>query len=78
MFRNLTFIFKSYLHSHYLYRKLFLNLSIINKNECELFTYMQVREDGILLFGFSTKSEKDLFLKLITVNGVGKVKKICF
>lgn len=46
-------------------------LSIINKNECELFTYMQVREDGILLFGFASKSEKDLFLKLITVNGVG-------
>jgi len=46
-------------------------LSVINKNECELFTYMQVREDGISLFGFSTKSEKDLFLKLITVNGVG-------
>ena len=46
-------------------------LSIVNKNECELFTYLQVREDGISLFGFSTKSEKDLFLKLITVNGVG-------
>ena len=46
-------------------------LNIINKNECELFTYMQVREDGMSLFGFSTKSEKDLFLKLITVNGVG-------
>jgi len=46
-------------------------LSIINKNECELFTYLQVREDGISLFGFSSKNEKELFLKLITVNGVG-------
>ena len=46
-------------------------LSIINKNECELFTYMQVREDGVSLFGFSSKNEKELFLKLITVNGVG-------
>lgn len=46
-------------------------LNVVNKTECELFTYMQVREDGISLFGFSTKSEKDLFLKLITVNGVG-------
>jgi len=46
-------------------------LSIMNKTACELFTYMQVREDGVSLFGFFTKSEKDLFLKLITVNGVG-------
>lgn len=47
------------------------NLSISNKTECELFTYMQVRDDGIFLFGFSTKQEKELFLKLITVSGVG-------
>ena len=46
-------------------------LSIINKTECELFTYLQVRDDGISLFGFSSKNEKELFLKLITVNGVG-------
>ena len=47
------------------------NLSLSNKTECELFTYMQVREDGVFLFGFSTKQEKELFLKLITVSGVG-------
>lgn len=47
------------------------NLSLTNKTECELFTYMQVREDGVFLFGFSTKQEKELFLKLITVSGVG-------
>lgn len=46
-------------------------LSIINKTECELYTYLQVRDDGISLFGFSSKNEKELFLKLITVNGVG-------
>ncbi len=34
-------------------------------------TYLQVREDGVTLFGFSLKEEKDLFLKLITVSGVG-------
>ena len=32
---------------------------------------MQVKEDGISLFGFSTKGEKELFTNLITVNGVG-------
>ena len=46
-------------------------LSICNKTECELFTYLQVKEDGIALFGFSTMQEKELFLKLITVSGVG-------
>lgn len=46
-------------------------VSIANQTECELFTYLQVREDGISLFGFSTKQEKELFLNLITVNGVG-------
>lgn len=46
-------------------------LTLANKEECELFTYLQVKEDGVSLFGFSTKSEKELFTNLITVNGVG-------
>ncbi len=37
----------------------------------EIYTYMQVREDGISLFGFETKEEKRMFLKLISVSGVG-------
>lgn len=31
----------------------------------------QVREDAITLFGFATREEKDSFLKLTTVQGVG-------
>ena len=46
-------------------------LNLVNKIDAELFTYLQVREDGISLFGFSTLNEKEFFLKLITVNGVG-------
>lgn len=34
-------------------------------------TYMNVREDGIFLYGFYGKEEKNMFLKLITVGGVG-------
>ena len=34
-------------------------------------TYMQVRDDGMALFGFSTEGEKALFEKLIGVSGVG-------
>ncbi len=37
----------------------------------ELHTYLQVKEDGITLFGFDSVKEKELFLKLISVSGVG-------
>ena len=37
----------------------------------KILTYMAVREEGVYLFGFSTKEEKEIFLKLITVNGIG-------
>ncbi len=37
----------------------------------ELHTYLQVKEDGVTLFGFESLKEKDLFLKLISVDGVG-------
>lgn len=34
-------------------------------------TYTYVKEDEISLYGFSTKEEKELFLKLISVKGIG-------
>ncbi len=37
----------------------------------KLFTHLQVREDGISLFGFATLEEKTMFLNLISVSGVG-------
>lgn len=36
-----------------------------------LYTYMQVKEDDISLFGFSTMEEKNMFLRLISVSGIG-------
>ena len=36
-----------------------------------LLTHLQVRDDGMLLYGFATASERDLFLMLLSVNGVG-------
>ncbi len=36
-----------------------------------LYTYMNVREDAVDLFGFFTKDELESFKLLITVNGVG-------
>lgn len=37
----------------------------------EVYTYLQVKEDGLALFGFSDLQEKSLFLKLTSVQGVG-------
>ena len=41
------------------------------KSEGEVYTYLQVREDGITLFGFASPAEKNMFLKLVSVSGVG-------
>ncbi len=46
--------------------------SLMYQNEmARLYTYMSVREDGITLYGFATREEKDMFLKLISVSGIG-------
>ena len=37
----------------------------------EVYTYLQVKEDGLSLFGFDSIEEKNMFLKLISVSGVG-------
>lgn len=39
--------------------------------ECKVFVHQYVREDIIDLYGFSSEEEKDLFLKLISVSGIG-------
>lgn len=37
----------------------------------KLYAYLQVREDGMSLFGFATAEEKSMFLRLISVSGIG-------
>jgi Holliday junction DNA helicase RuvA len=34
-------------------------------------TYLSVREDAVELFGFASREEKEMFLRLISVSGVG-------
>ncbi|MBR1985201.1 MAG: Holliday junction branch migration protein RuvA [Clostridia bacterium] len=39
--------------------------------EVKIYTYYQQKEDGVALFGFCDQEEKNIFLKLIGVSGVG-------
>ncbi len=41
------------------------------EEEVKIYVYQQIREDENTLYGFKTKEEKDLFLQLIQVKGLG-------
>lgn len=45
--------------------------SLPGSERCKLHTYLHIKEDGHTLFGFTTAAEKDLFLLLISISGVG-------
>ena len=45
--------------------------AIQGKKEGRLWVYEAIREDAYVLYGFATKQERDMFLLLITVSGVG-------
>jgi len=42
-----------------------------NSEQVQLHTYLQVREDAHVLYGFVDVKEKELFLQLISVQGIG-------
>jgi holliday junction DNA helicase RuvA len=44
---------------------------IQNLEQGKLFTHLQVKEDAHVLYGFFEKAEKDIFLLLIGISGVG-------
>lgn len=44
---------------------------IQGKTHGQLYTHLQIREDAHILYGFATPAEKDMFLQLLGVNGVG-------
>lgn len=45
--------------------------AIKDKPSVKIFTYLYVKEDAQILFGFSEMSEKKRFLELISISGVG-------
>ena len=45
--------------------------AIQGKQSIKLYIYEAIREDAYVLYGFSTKQERELFLLLITVSGIG-------
>ena len=40
-------------------------------HQCKLYAHLVVKEDAMVLYGFSESDERDLFRELITVSGVG-------
>lgn len=44
---------------------------IKDREDIQLSTYLHVREDAQILFGFSSVAEKTMFQHLISVNGIG-------
>lgn len=50
----------------------FNDVSKMSRDEAaKLFVYEAIREDAHVLFGFATKHERELFMMLISVSGVG-------
>lgn len=55
----------------------FINISLLtfsklkDSEACLLYTHLSVKEDSHTLYGFAEKTEREIFRKLISVNGVG-------
>lgn len=45
--------------------------SLQGKDEARLYVYEAIREDAWILFGFSEREERELFLMLVSVPGIG-------
>ena len=44
---------------------------LLGESEKTVYTYLHVREDAFMLFGFSSLAEKKMFMNLISISGIG-------
>lgn len=74
---TITYMFKEYcfVDVHGVGYRVYAPISTLSQltvgRDALLFTYMSVREDAMLLYGFLTQDEYDVFMLLLSVNGVG-------
>jgi Holliday junction DNA helicase RuvA len=61
---------------YYVGISLMTSQKLLLNQETFLFIQQVIREDAHLLFGFNTRSEKEMFNLLISVNGVGAVSAL--
>jgi Holliday junction DNA helicase RuvA len=61
---------------YYVGISLMTSQNLVAGQDAMLYTQQIIREDANLLFGFITKSEKEMFNLLISVNGVGAVSAL--
>ncbi len=45
--------------------------NVTSGQKVKIYTYQHVREDAIILFGFISKEDRTMFLRLISVSGIG-------
>lgn len=45
--------------------------SLKPEQSAKIYSYLSVREDGISLFGFYSREEKAMFMRLISISGIG-------
>ena len=61
---------------YYVGISLMTSQTLVLNQQTFLFIQQIIREDAHLLFGFNTRSEKEMFNLLISVNGVGAVSAL--
>jgi len=61
---------------YYVGISLMTSQTLVMNQQTFLFIQQIIREDAHLLFGFNTRSEKEMFNLLISVNGVGAVSAL--
>ena len=52
-------------------RQSFEHILSSDREEVRIFTYLHHKEDSMILFGFSEEEERELFLELLKVSGIG-------